>query len=95
MNWQRQAACTDYQMYVRAWFVAQTEQRDKIIAALNALGKVECNAMCNVANLNAEWGFMVIPPLNFPEIKICFRVEISAITVAEILSYVDKIIINN
>jgi hypothetical protein len=51
--------------------------------------------MCNVANLNAEWGFMVIPPLNFPEIKICFRVEISAITVAEILSYVDKIIINN
>jgi len=92
-NWHQDSACNNYQIYVRTWPVTCNEHRENIVLALSIFGKLEHNELCGVTNLNTNWGFLVIPPINFPEIKVCFRAGVNAITIAEILDYIDNQII--
>lgn len=78
---------------MHSWLITQQEQRTVIITAVSTLGKLEHNEKCGITTLNASWGLLIIPPVNFPEIKICFYAEVNAITIIGVLDYINKQII--
>jgi hypothetical protein len=65
--------------------------------SLRQLGKLR-HEMLGVAYLDADWGFLVIPPAGFPEIKINFYHQTSEQKTEQVLLRVSELmekIINN
>ena len=71
-DWKKITACLDYQAFVLAvpsdLPVAAHQQLSE---ALKQLGRVR-QELLGVAYVEATWGFLVVPPVGFPEIKINF-----------------------
>ncbi|KOR29374.1 hypothetical protein TI04_08800 [Achromatium sp. WMS2] len=93
--WTKNAFCTDYKVYTGPWSEITSTQRMDIIAALAALGSMNVNDPCNVATLCATWGFLVIPPPGFPELKISFYPHVASNNLNGILMQIYQIIATN
>lgn len=89
-NWQKSPSCTNYIIYTHSILPIGQEQRKSIQIALNTLGELNDYATCNVTILNAQWGFVTIPPLGFTELKVNFYSNISTSIILNILEYINK-----
>jgi hypothetical protein len=87
-DWQQVPACVDYQAYVYPWPPMDGEQRHLLTQALGRLGVREDNA-CGVTTVRAAWGFLIVPPAGFPELKINFFPGVPMQTQCEILVNVE------
>ena len=71
-NWKKVSACLDYQAFVLAVPPNLPAAAHKqLCEELKQLGRVR-QELLGVIYVEAEWGFLVVPPAGFPEIKINF-----------------------
>ncbi len=71
-DWKKISACLDYQAFVHTVppdLPAAAHQQ--LCGELKRLGRVR-QELLGVVYVEAEWGFLVVPPAGFPEIKINF-----------------------
>lgn len=72
-RWRRHRACVDY----RAWLLSlpdiPAERWPGLVRALCALGEVQPDAT-GVTTVRGPWGFLIIPPRGFPELRLnCYK----------------------
>jgi len=88
-RWRRVPACVDYQAYVYPWPPMDEERRRLLAQALGGLGMREDNA-CGVTTVRAAWGFLMVPPPGFPELKVNFFPGVPIQILCEILVNVER-----
>jgi hypothetical protein len=76
-RWSRVTACVDYHSFVRPLPDVGPERWQEVVAELSRLGRCELDG-CGVVTARGPWGFFLIPPRGFPEIKVCFYHRSSA-----------------
>jgi len=66
-------------------------QHEVLFDSLKQLGKHKRERLC-VTYVYASWGFLVIPPLGFLELKISFYHQTSGEEVKQILALIDSLL---
>jgi hypothetical protein len=75
--WSRVSNCVDYISFVRPLPDVGPAQWQRLVAELSRLGRCELDG-CGVITARGRWGFFLVPPRGFPEIKVCFYRSSSA-----------------
>jgi len=88
-HWRRVPSCVDYQAYVCPWPPMDRERHQVFSATLGGLGVQEDNA-CGVATVRAAWGFLIVPPPGFPELKVNFFPNVPTQALREILVNIER-----
>jgi hypothetical protein len=70
--WSPVPQCIDYISFVRPLPSLDLERWQGLVMRLARLGRCEHDA-CGVITARGRWGFFLIPPRGFPEIKVCFH----------------------
>ena len=84
-------ACLDYRAFVMTIpEIPESEQRD-LNERLVALGRVRHEAL-GVAYVDAEWGFLVVPPAGYPELRVTFFRGTAQQVVEEVLCRIARIL---
>lgn len=68
-GWQRHRACVDYRAWVLKLPRLDPARWERWVEALAALGRAEPDAT-GVITVRGAWGFMLIPPRGFPELRL-------------------------
>ena len=89
-KWRKVPICVGYKVYVHPWPHMQAEQRQSIVESLGELGVREDSEICNVTTVRAYWGFLVVPPVGFPELRISFRPEVTSQAISKILTFIEQ-----
>ncbi len=85
-------SCIDYQAYAfRLPRNADSSAWAAVEQALLQLGKAQ-PMIAGVTRVSGSWGFMVVPPQNFPELKVNFFHHIDAIEQTRILSRIADVL---
>jgi hypothetical protein len=63
--------CVDYVSFVRPLPDVSPARWQGLVIELSRLGRCEIDG-CGVITARGRWGFFLIPPRGFPEIKVCF-----------------------
>ena len=70
-RWSPVPYCVDYYSFVRPLPAVDEPRWQRLVDDLKRLGRCEANG-CGVITARGRWGFFLIPPRGFPEIKVCF-----------------------
>lgn len=84
-------ACLDYQAFVFRLGAVEANRWDLIVSGLCALGRVE-RAHLGVVYVRADWGFLVLPPPGFPELRVSFYRRVAGERVAALLGRISSIL---
>jgi len=88
----RVSACLDYKAFVFQLDTnAPTTDFQGLCEALRGLGRARPEAL-GVTYVDADWGFLVIPPRGFPELKLSFFQPTTTERVHEILTQVSHLL---
>lgn len=84
-TWQRHRACTDYRAWILPLPALTAESWASFITELSGFGHSERNAT-DVTTVRGEWGFLLIPPRGFPELRLSCYYGIAADTEKKLLN---------
>ncbi len=85
-------ACVDYRAYVVSLPKGTTPDiYAQWVSRLCGLGRV-VEERLGVRYVKGPWGFLVVPPLGFPELKITFYHPTAQVDEAEVLAKVEAIL---
>lgn len=88
-GWRRVPSCVDYQTFVTPWPSMDRERHQLLELSLGRLGVREDNA-CGVTFVHAPWGFLIVPPPGFPELKVNLYPTVPTPSVYEILTDIQQ-----
>jgi hypothetical protein len=72
-QWRRHRACVDYRAWLLPLPAISAERWPALVSALSALGRAEPDAT-GVTTVRGPWGFLIIPPKGFPELRLnCYK----------------------
>ncbi|WP_455386108.1 hypothetical protein [Acidihalobacter prosperus] len=72
-QWRRHRACVDYRAWLLPLPAISAERWPALVSALSELGLAEPDAT-GVTTVRGAWGFLIIPPIGFPELRLnCYK----------------------
>ena len=91
-RFRRVEGCLDYRIYVCSLAGMRSDQmRVELCSRLGGLGRAEPERM-GVIYIRGGWGFLVIPPVGFPELKVTVFRETEPETEHAVLSQIADIL---
>jgi hypothetical protein len=79
-------ACIDYQSYIFTLPQGQNAKSHKeLTGRLVGMGKLR-HEMLGVSYVDTEWGLLIVPPLDFPELRVNFFHHIKKQKIAQTLA---------
>ena len=72
-QWRRHRACVDYRAWILPLPAIAAERWPALVSGLSSLGRAEPDAT-GVTTVRGPWGFLLIPPRGFPELRLnCYK----------------------
>ena len=73
VRWRRHRACVDYRAWLLPLPAVSADRWPELVSELSTLGLAEPDAT-GVTTVRGSWGFLIIPPRGFPELRLnCYK----------------------